>query len=151
MKKYYYRFDYAILNTEGEVVDSSAGGEPLWFVQGDGRMIPGLEKALAGKETGDEFKVVIPPQDAYGLPQRSLIRTISPDQIDANVDHLAPGQIFQVGSGEHTEVVKVVAVEKDGITVDGNHPLAGITFQFEIKVVEARPATEDEITPPQLP
>lgn len=141
----YYQFDYTIRNAEGEVVDTSDGGVPLWFVEGDGRVMPGLEKGLAGKETGDEFDLVIEPGDAYGWPQRSLVRTVAKEMIDANVADIEPGMIFQVGSGETTEVVKVVAVEEDGITIDGNHPLAGITFRFNIKVLEARAATPEEI------
>ncbi|MEX2326192.1 MAG: peptidylprolyl isomerase [Pseudomonadales bacterium] len=141
----YYKFDYVIRNAQGEVVDTSDGGVPLWFVEGDGRLMPGLERALTDTDTGDEFDVVIEPADAYGWPQRSLIRTISKDMIDANVEEIEPGMIFQVGSGATTEVVKVVAIEDDGITIDGNHPLAGITFHFSIKVLEARPATDEEL------
>lgn len=141
----YYKFDYAIRNEAGEVVDSSAGGEPLWFVEGDGRMIPGLERAVTGREEGEEFQVTIGPDDAYGWPQRSLIRTVAKEMIDADVERIEPGMIFQVGSGGQTEVVKVVEVLDDGITVDANHPLAGITFRFDVKVLEAREATAEEV------
>ncbi|MBD3649289.1 MAG: peptidylprolyl isomerase [Pseudomonadales bacterium] len=141
----FYKFDYALKNPEGEVVDSSAGGEAMSFVEGDGTMIPGLEKALLGREQGDEFQVVIQPDEAYGWPQRSLIRTLSTDMFEADVDEIEEGMIFQVGSGEERQVVKVIEVDKDGITVDGNHPLAGITFRFDITVLEAREATAEEI------
>lgn len=147
----FYRFEYAIRNADGDVVDSSEGGEPLWFVEGDGRMIPGLEKALLGKEGGDEFTVTIGPDEAYGWPQRALVKTISREMIDANVEEIEPGMIFQVGSGDAAEVVKIVEVLEDGITVDANHPLAGITFNFEIKVLESREATPEdlELMPPR--
>lgn len=141
----FYKFDYAIRDPDGNIVDSSDGADPLWFVEGDGRMIPGLEKALAGKEQGDEFDVTVGPEDAYGWPQRSLIRTLSKDMIDANVEEVEPGMIFQVGSGDNVEVIKVVSVDDDGITVDGNHPLAGVTFQFDIVVLEAREATPADL------
>ncbi len=149
----YYRFDYALRNPEGEVVDSSAGGEALWFVEGDGRMIPGLEKAVMGHDVGDEFQVTIEPEDAYGYPQRQLIRTVAPDIIDANVDEIEVGMIFQVGSGEDHQVVRVVEVDEESITIDANHPLAGVTFRFDIKVLEVRDATPDdrEVSPPQSP
>lgn len=146
----FYKFDYSLKNPEGEVVDSSAGGEPLWFVEGDGRMIPGLERAVRGRDVGDEFDITIPPDDAYGYPQRSLIRTVSREMIDANVEDVEPGMIFQVGSGDSHEVVRVVDVQDDAITIDANHPLAGVTFHFDIKVLEAREATPEdrEIAPP---
>ena len=141
----FFKFDYAIRNTEGDIVDSSEGGEPLSFVEGDGRVIPGLEKALRGKAQGDEFDVTIGPEDAYGWPQRSLIRSVSRAQIDASVDEIEPGMIFQVGSGSETEVVKVVEVDEDSVTLDANHPLAGITFNFHILVLEAREATAEDM------
>jgi len=141
----FYRFHYAIKNQDGEVVDTSHSGEPLSFVEGDGTMIPGLERALRGRSQGDEFEVTIAPDDAFGWPQRSLIRTLAADMFQADVDEIKEGMIFQVGSGEERQVVKVIDVNEEGITVDGNHPLAGITFNFEITVLEARQATLEEI------
>jgi len=141
----YYKFDYVIRNTEDEIVDSSAGGEALSFVEGDGSTIKGLEEALAGKSTGDEFKVTIEPDDAYGWSQRALIRTVSSEMFDLDVDELKVGMVFQVGSGDSVEVIKVTEITEEGITIDANHPLAGITFNFDIKVLEAREATSEEI------
>ena len=77
----YYKFNYALRNDTGEVVDSSEAAEALFFVEGDGSMIPGLEKAVMGKEVGDEFSVTIGPEDAYGWPQRQLVRTVSRDMM----------------------------------------------------------------------
>jgi len=141
----FYQFDYAILDDEGNVVDSSEGGEPLAFIQGDGTMIRGLEKALKGKDAAEKFSVNIRPEDAYGWPQRSLIRTVSRNMFQGSPGEVEVGALFQVGSGSEAEVVKVVSVEEDGITVDSNHPLAGLTLKFEIEVVVAREATLDEI------
>lgn len=140
----FYKFDYAIRNEANEVIDSSDGGESMSFVEGDGTMIPGLEKALAGRSTGDDFSVTLGPDEAYGWPQRQLIRTISRDMIQSDAEEIRPGMIFQIGSGSDSSVVKVVSVEKDGITVDSNHPLAGITFNFDIYVLEARQAEPGE-------
>jgi|APSaa5957512535_1039671.scaffolds.fasta_scaffold251039_1 FKBP-type peptidyl-prolyl cis-trans isomerase SlyD len=141
----YYKFDYVIRNANDEIVDSSAGGEALSFVEGDGSTIQGLENALMGKSTGDEFKVTIGPDDAYGWSQRSLIRTVSKDMFDLDVDELKLGMVFQVGTGEDVEVVKVTGITDEGITIDANHPLAGITFNFDITVLEAREATPEEL------
>ncbi|MDB4068953.1 FKBP-type peptidyl-prolyl cis-trans isomerase [Pseudomonadales bacterium] len=141
----FYRVDYSLFNAEGEVVDSSEGGSALAFIEGDETMMPGLEKAVAGRAEGDEFKVTIEPGEAYGFPQRSLIRTVSFETIEANVEDLQPGMIFQVGSGTEAEVVRVVEVEDEGITIDGNHPLAGVTFHFELKIIEVRQASADEL------
>lgn len=136
----YYKLDYVLRNTNGDMVDSSSGGEALAFVEGDGTMIPGLEKAVKGKEVGDEFTVTIGPEDAYGWPQKQLIRTVAKDMIQTDADQIEVGMIFQLGSGSETQVAKVVEVEDDAVTIDANHPLAGLTFVFDIAVVEAREA-----------
>ena len=140
---HYYRFDYSIRNTEGEIIDGSEGGEALSFVEGDDNTITGLQNALAGRNSGDEFTVTIGPDEAYGWPQRKLVRTVSRDMFD--VGELEVGMIFQVGSGETGEVVKIVTVSEDEVLIDSNHPLAGITFNFDIKVLEARQATAEEM------
>ena len=141
----YYKFNYALRNDTGEVVDSSEAAEALFFAEGDGSMIPGLEKAVMGKEVGDEFSVTIGPEDAYGWPQRQLVRTVSRDMIQSDAEEIEAGMIFQIGSGEESQVVKVVSIESDGITIDGNHPLAGITFNFDVHVMEVREATESDM------
>ena len=140
---HYYRYDYSIRNPDGEIIDGSAGGEALSFVEGDDNTITGLQNALAGRNSGDEFKVTIGPDEAYGWPQRKLVRTVSRDMFD--VGELEIGMIFQVGSGEAGEVVKVVSISEDEVVIDSNHPLAGITFNFDIKVLEAREATAEEM------
>jgi len=139
----FYKFDYTIRNDAGEIVDSSAGGESLSFNEGDGSMIPGLEQALVGHTAGDKFSVTIPPDEAYGWPQRRLIKTVSRDMIQSDAEQIEPGMIFQVGSGTGAQVVKVLSIESDGITVDANHPLAGLTFHFDIHVLEARENESD--------
>lgn len=101
-------------------------------------MIPGLERALKGKDPGDEFSVTIGPEDAYGLPQRQLIRTVDKDMVQSDADQIEVGMIFQLSSGTDGQVVKVIEVEGDLVTIDGNHPLAGLTFNFDISVIEAR-------------
>lgn len=141
----FYRVDYRLLNADNEVVDSSDGGSSLAFIEGDGTMMPGLEAAVVDLDTGDEIKVTIEPDKAYGFPQQSLIRTVSRETINANVDSVEPGMIFQVGSGDEAAVVRVVEVVEDGVVVDGNHPLAGVTFKFELTVTEAREATAEEL------
>ena len=141
----YYKFDYVLKNTDGDLVDSSAGGEALQFVEGDGTMIPGLENAVLGREAGEEFTVTISPEDAYGWPQRQLIRTVAKDMIQSDASEIEVGMLFQLGSGGESQVVKVVEVEKDSVTIDGNHPLAGLTFVFEVSILEVRDAVPGDL------
>ncbi len=144
----FYKFDYSILNDSGDIVDSSDGGEALSFVEGDSNTIVGLQKALANRSAGDEFSVTIGPDEAYGYSQRSLVRSVTKDMFD--VDELEVGMVFQVGSGDAAEVARVVEVNENSVTIDANHPLAGVTFNFEICVLEAREATVEEIEASQL-
>ena len=141
----FYKLDYRLLNPDGDEVDSSAGGTPMAFVEGDGTMVPGLEAAVLGKEQGDEFEVKIGPEKAYGFTQRSLVRTVAPDMFMSDIDSIEVGMIFQVGSGAEAEVARVIEVEDGGITIDSNHPLAGVSFHFEIVVLEGREATAEEL------
>ena len=138
----FYKFDYAIRNEKKDIVDSSDGGESLSFVEGDGTMIVGLEKALLGRLTGDEFSVFLEPDEAYGQHQRRLVKTLSKDMIHTDAEEIKMGMVFQVGSGKESQVVKVIEIEDDGIVVDGNHPLAGISFHFDIHVLEVRDVSE---------
>ncbi|MFT4714752.1 MAG: FKBP-type peptidyl-prolyl cis-trans isomerase SlyD [Candidatus Azotimanducaceae bacterium] len=141
----FYKLDYTLLNPAGEEVDSSAGGNPMAFVEGDGTMVPGLEAAVIGREQGDQFDVKIGPEKAYGFSQRSLIRTVTAGMFSTDVDEIEVGMIFQVGSGAEAEVARVVEVEEGAITIDSNHPLAGVSFHFDICVLESREATREEL------
>ena len=140
-----YRFDYALRNEAGDVVDSSDGGSPLAFIEGDGRMIPGLEYALAGREAGESFSVVVLPEDAYGTHDPTLLTRLPLDHLDVDPDTIEPGSVLQFGTGGATRVVKVVERVEDELIVDGNHPLAGLTLRFDVAVLEAREATADEL------
>jgi len=147
----FYKLDYVLLNPLGEEVDSSAGGNPMAFVEGDGTMVPGLEAAVIGKEEGDEFEIKIGPEKAYGFSQRSLIKTVSPGMFTMDIDEIQVGMIFQVGSGSETEVARVIEVDDGGVTIDSNHPLAGVSFHFEVSVIESREATREELEVRDMP
>ena len=140
-----YRFDYALRNETGDVVDASEGGAPLAFIEGDGRMIPGLERALAGRQAGDSFSVAVLPEDAYGAHDPALLTRLPLDHLDVDPDTIEPGSVLQFGAGDATRVVKVIQRAGDDLVVDGNHPLAGLTLRFDVTVLEARDATADEL------
>ncbi len=143
-KQKVYRVAYQLKNKAGEVVDSSAGGQPLHFVSGAGQIIEGIEKALEGRVEGDCLEVTIPPEMAYGEHRQELIRTM-PRSMFQGVEDLREGMKFQTNSGDNAQVVKIVGFEGDQVRIDANHPLAGFTLYFDLEVLEARDATEDEI------
>jgi len=137
-------FDYTLTDKAGEVIDSSDGREPLAYIHGSGFLIPGLEVEMEGKQAGDAFKVTVQPADAYGVRDDSLVKEVERDMF-GGVDKLEAGMQFEAETDNGIEVVTVTAVSDDTVTVDGNHPLADVTLNFDIKVVEVREPTAEEL------
>lgn len=137
--------DYTLTNDSGEVIDSSAGGAPLVYLQGAGNIIPGLEKALVGKAVGDELDVTVEPEDAYGEYSAELVSTLSSSMFEG-VDQLEVGMQFHASAPDgQMQIVTIRDLDGDDVTVDGNHPLAGQRLNFKVKVVAIRDASEEEI------
>lgn len=140
----FYKVNYWLKNPKGEVVDTSEGGEPMTFVTGSKRVIPGLLKAVEGRQTGDRIEVTIPPELAYGEHQKDLINSVPLSMFDG-VEQVVPGMKFQTNTGSEVQVVQVVAVSGAEVTVDANHPLAGLSLVFELDLLEVREATAEEL------
>ena len=137
-------FHYTLTDDAGKVIDSSAGGEPLTYLHGVGGIVPGLENAMAGREPGDRFDVVVSPEEGYGTPNDVLIQTV-PREAFQGVDDIQPGMQFQAHTPQGAISVAVTKVEDGLVTVDGNHPLAGQTLHFAIEVVDVRDASLEEL------
>jgi len=135
---------YTLKNKDGELLDKSAEGEPLNYIHGTESTIPGLEAALAGKSVGDKLSVSIAPEQAYGLRSESLVQEL-PRNAFEGIDDIQEGMRLQAESEHGTRVVTVTNVAADLITVDGNHPLAGETLNFDVEVGDVRDATTQEI------
>ena len=134
---------YTLTNDDGEVLDSSIGDEALVFLQGSGNIISGLEDALVGKVAGDKFNVRIAPEDAYGELMEDMIQVISRDMFEG-IDDIEVGMQFHADVSSGSGIVTVVSIDDDNITIDGNHPLAGLALTFDVEVIDVRPATEEE-------
>lgn len=137
--------DYTLKGDDGEVLDTSEGHEPLAYLHGVGGIIPGLEKELEGKQAGDQFQVAIAPADAYGERNDALEQEVSRDQFEGAED-LSLGMQFQVESEDGPTVVTVIEIDDDVVTIDGNHPMAGVNLNFDVTVREVREATTDELS-----
>ncbi len=135
---------YTLTNDDGEVLDSSIGEEALVYLHGVGNIIPGLEKALHGKVAGDKFNVRIAPEDAYGELMENMIQVISRDMFEG-IDNIEVGMQFNADVSSGSGVVTVVNIEDDDITIDGNHPLAGLALTFDVEVIDVRAATQEEV------
>lgn len=145
MSKKVYTLNYWLKNAEGEVVDTSEGGTPMVFIDGSKLIIPGLQKAVEGRNVGDRLDVTIPPELAYGAHNPALVNEV-PSAMFEGIEKVEPGMKFQTNTGEQTQVVKVVSVQGDTVMVDANHPLAGLTLNFEIEIINIRDASDEEVT-----
>lgn len=133
--------NYTLKNKDGQVIDSSNGGEPLEFIAGRGFLIAGLEKELEGKKAGDKFSAIIPPAEAYGEYSNQLKISVPKTQFDTDVE-IEVGMQFQAGMGQ---IVTVKEVKEKEVVIDANHPLAGETLYFDVEIVSVRAATSEEI------
>ena len=136
---------YTLTNNEDKVIDSSEGQEPLAYLHGAGNIIPGLEKALAGKSVGDKLNVNIPAAEAYGVRDDNMVQEL-PSNMFSGIDKIEVGMEFHAETEQGLQVVTVTKVEGDTVTIDGNHPLAGVDLTFDVEVTEIRPATEEELS-----
>ena len=137
--------DYTLTNPQGEVLDRSQAGQPLAYLHGAGGIIPGLEKALDGKGAGDAVTAIIPPEEAYGIKREELVQAV-PKTAFQGVPNVEPGMQVQANTPQGPRVVTVVDVSADTVTVDANHALAGQTLHFDVKVVEVRDASAEELS-----
>eukprot|EP00808_Paulinella_micropora_P025103 g56011.t1 len=132
--------NYTLKDTEGKILDTSQGKDPLSYLHGTGHLIEGLEKEMEGKKAGDKFEVVVPPEQGYGARNEELLKKLPlkmfPDPTEVKV-----GAMFH--QGPH-RMWRVLAVEEHEVTVDGNHPLAGTTLHFQVEVVGVRQPTLEE-------
>jgi len=136
--------DYTLTDNEGEVIDSSEGAGPLAYLHGMGNIISGLEEALLGKEAGDEVNASIEPAKAYGERQEDMKQEV-PKELFGGIDKIEVGMQFQSETDGGPVMVTVVAIGDEMITVDGNHPLAGVHLNFDVKIREVREASEEEL------
>jgi FKBP-type peptidyl-prolyl cis-trans isomerase SlyD len=136
---------YTLKNAEGEVLDSSEGQEPLEYVHGKGNIVVGLEKALEGKSVGDKLSVEVSPEEGYGEYDDTLIQELPKDMF-AGVEDIEVGMEFHAQTQDGMQVIEVIGVDGETITVNGNHPMAGKSLHFEVEVTHIREATEDELS-----
>jgi FKBP-type peptidyl-prolyl cis-trans isomerase SlyD len=135
---------YTLKDDQGEVLDSSAGGDPLAYIQGHGNLVPGLEKALEGKRAGERIEVTLPPAEGYGLRSEALVQRV-PKRTLQGAGEIRKGTQFRAQTDEGLRVFTVTAVVGDMVTLDGNHPLADQTLHFAVEVTDVRAATAEEL------
>lgn len=136
---------YTLKRPDGKLIESSEGQEPLVYIHGIGMLIEGLETALHGKKAGDTLSVVVKPAEGYGERDESLIENVPKSDFEPG-EELVVGKEFQYDDEEGAIYhVRITKIEGENVTVDGNHPLAGEVLHFDVKVLEVREATEEEL------
>lgn len=137
--------EYTLRDADGEVIDTSSGRGPLAYLHGFKNIIPGLEKELEGKKLGDELRVKVFPAEGYGVRDENLISEVSKDEL-SSIPDLEVGMQLQAQSSQGTRVLTVIQIEGETVTLDANHPLAGMELHFEVKVTAVRTATQEELS-----
>jgi FKBP-type peptidyl-prolyl cis-trans isomerase SlyD len=137
-------FEYTLKGDDGEVIDTSEGGEPLTYLHGTGSIIPGLESALGGRVVGDALQVVVAAKEGYGERDDDLVTEATRSQFPKGAT-LAVGTQFEASGPDGRQVVTISSIDGDRVLLDANHPLAGKTLHFDVKIVEVRAATAEEL------
>lgn len=133
------QMDYT-LTVEGKIVDSSQGRGPLKYVQGQGHIIPGLERELLGMHVGDSKDVTVKPEDGYGTVDPQAFIEIPREQLPPNLAPEVGGFVQGMTPGGKQFQARVHEVRDKTVMLDLNHPLAGKTLQFNVKIVDVSPA-----------
>ncbi len=135
---------YTLKDDAGQIMDSSSGGEPLTYLHGANNLIPGLEKELEGKISGQSFAATIPPAEAYGETNPELVQTLDKEMFQG-VDVIEVGMQFTAQGPQGQQQITVTGVEGDKVTIDANNPMAGKTLHFDVEIVSVRDATDQEL------
>lgn len=131
--------DYKVsLEESGELIDETKDNNYFNYTQGEGQVIPGLEKALEGKEVGSEINVTIKPEEGYGYPDERNLITVPIQELPPDLPKKVGTQVQMQTPDNRVYTGIIVAVDAETITVDFNHPLAGKTLNFWIKIVDVK-------------
>jgi FKBP-type peptidyl-prolyl cis-trans isomerase 2 len=126
--------EYTLTIDDGTVADSNVGEDPLVYEQGQREILPALERALLGLAVGDTAKVTLGPDDGYGLVDDALFETVPASVVPENGRHVGTYLVAQAKTGERRQV-RVHEVNGDEIVIDLNHPLAGQTLHFAVRIL----------------
>lgn len=137
-------FHYTLRDPQGQVLDSSAGGEPVSYLEGAGQIIDGLDEQLRTVAAGVKSRVVVPAARAYGDRDPAQVQRVQRALLPVDGE-IKIGETFRTGEDRYAPVVTVVGVEGDEVLLDGNHPLAGVDLTFDVEIVGAREAKPEEL------
>ena len=134
------------LHVNGQVLDSSEGGEPLQFIQGMGHIIPGLEHELYEMKIGDSKKVVVAAKDGYGEIDTEAFMDVPRDSFPTDVPAEIGIELELRDQSDHPVYARIETISADNVRLNMNHPLAGKELHFDVKIADLRPATDEEVS-----
>lgn len=137
------KMHYSVMDNNKNTIDNSFDGEPLEFIVGTGFLIPGLEDALQGKQAGDTFSVSVSPENGYGERHDDLMQAVPKSMFEGM--EIEVGMQFRATTDDGDQSVMIIEIQDEDVIVDGNHPLSGITLNFDVEILEVRDATADEL------
>lgn len=135
---------YVLKDGEGAVIDRSHDDEPLTYLHGHGNIVPGLERALTGKAVGDALEVVVSPEQGYGL-RHGKTQKVPRSAFSEGAELRVGMQVMSRDEKGQAFPMWVAKLQGSTVVLDPNHPLAGVTLHFSVKVDGTRAATEDEL------
>ncbi|MBV1915238.1 MAG: peptidylprolyl isomerase [Pseudomonadales bacterium] len=138
-------FHFRLKDEEGNLLEDSHKGDPMAYLHGSNNVVRGLQQGMSGHEAGDEFTVTVEPAEGYGFHRKENIQRVPLKNVDVKKNaKLKPGMIVAVRTKSGMRQVMVLKAGKFNIDVDANHPYAGRTLTFEVKIEEVRDATAEE-------
>ena len=137
-------FEFKVTDGSGVLLDSSEESGPYPYLHGVGHLIPGLESRMEGRSPNEKFTVSVPPAEAYGERDESMVQKIPRDRF-TDVDELYEGMMVEAHYDNETRVMTITRIDNEWVILDGNHPLAGISLYFDVTVKDVREATPEEI------
>jgi FKBP-type peptidyl-prolyl cis-trans isomerase SlyD len=137
-------FHYTLRDPNGRVLDTSAGGDPITYLEGAGQIIDGLDEQLRLAPQGEKARVVVPAAKAYGERDPGQVQRVKRGLLPVEGE-LKIGDQFQTGHERSAPVVTVQAIEGDDVVLDANHPLAGVDLTFDVEIVAVRQPTSTEL------
>ena len=143
MSKQVIAFHYELKGDKGELLDSSQDRDPLMFLEGAQQIIPGLEKVLVGLQKGAKSQVFVPYQEAYGAYDQKLVGAIARSQFPEGP--IKVGDVFQSEKDGLVQMITIIEITDDIVTIDANHPMAGKNLNISVEIIERRDATAEEV------
>ena len=131
---------YTLTDGSGRLLDQSENGQPLRYTAGAGEIIPGLDQALLGRAAGDKLTVTVAPADGYGERDENLVREVDKAYLASVLPQMEEGMAIEADTGDGARVFYIREIGSERVTLDANHPLAGMTLHFDIEIADVSEA-----------